>query len=310
VVLFWVTGAFGIAGLFNTSNATVLTAVEATAQPEGKANDFLVALKDGKASGMYDTLSDDFKATLKSRGINNATDMQNLVTKKLNELTGQVNGHLNYSFTFYRGIRYSDSSVEDDFTGSYESGGNSTSVQVVIKLKDGKIFFVDATEPVILAAIGAGKDSSGGDAQSGVISNNLSPVAEDFMKGLTTFDVNKIWDNLADSYKTELTAKGVTKDTMSQIFDQVKVGNASKAANSTTISYDGYAYLETINFPNGITVHDFMSILSIGDTPIQPRYSIVLDTNQKIIRLGNDSAQDPIFNAILGRSGQGQGQGQ
>ncbi|MBN9389260.1 MAG: hypothetical protein J0I20_14625 [Chloroflexi bacterium] len=308
LVVFWLTGAFGLAGLFGNSNSPVLTAVEPTAQPEGKANDFLVALKDGKASGMYDALSDDYKNTLKSRGIKNATDMQNLVTKKLNEITGQPNGHLTYSFTFYQGVRYNDGSVENDFTGSYETAGNRTSVQVVMKLKDGKIFFVDATDPVILAAIGTGKDASGGDAQLGVVSNNRSPVAEDFMKGLTTFDVNKIWDNLADSYKTELTNRGVTKDTMSKVFDQVKTINASKTKNSVTYTYDGYAYLDTINFPNGITVNEFVSILSISDAPTQPRYSIVLDANQKIIRLGNDSAQDPIFTNILGRNSQGQGQ--
>jgi hypothetical protein len=310
VVVFWLTGAFGIAGLFSTSNATVLTPVEATTQPEGKANDFLVALKDGKASGMYDALSDDYKATLKSRGIKNATDMQNAVTKKLNDMTGQVNGHLTYTFTFYQGVRYNDGSVEDDFSGAFQAAGNRTSVTVIMKLKDSKIFFINTDEPVILAAMGTGKDTSGGDAQLGVVSNNRSPVAEDFMKGLTTFDVNKIWDNLADSYKTQLTNRGVTKDTMSKVFDQVKTINASKAKNAVTYTYDGYAYLDTINFPNGITVNEFVSILSISDAPTQPRYSIVLDSNQKIIRLGNDSAQDPIFTNILGRNSQGQGQGQ
>lgn len=310
VVVFWITGAFGLGSLFSTSNATVLTPVEATAQPEGKANDFLVALKDGKASGMYDGLSDEYKATLKSRGIKNATDMQNLVTKKLNDMTGQVNGHLNYTFTFYQGVRYNDGSVENDFTGSYEIGGNRTNVTVIMKLKDSKINAINTDEPVILAAMGTGKDTSGGDAQLGVVSNNRSPVAEDFMKGLTTFDVDKIWNNLADSYKTQLTNRGVTKDTMSKVFDQVKTLNASKTKNATTITYDGYAYLDTINFPNGITVNEFISVLSISDSPSQPRYSIVLDSNQKIIRLGNDSAQDPIFNEILGRNSQGQGQGQ
>jgi len=305
VALFWLTGAFGLASFFTTSNATVITPVESTAQPEGKANDFLVAVKDGRASGMYNALSDAYKATLKSRGINNATDMQNLVTKKLNETTGKQNGHLNYTFTFAGGARFSDGSVENDFSGSVDNNGTRTSVTVIIKMKEGKIFEIRTDEPVILAALGTGKDSSGGDAQLGVVSNNLSPVAEDFMKGLTTFDVDKIWNSLADTYKTQLTAKGVTKDTISKIFDQVKTGNSSKTKNSTTISYDGYAYLDTINFPNGITVHEFISVLSVGDAPSQPRYSIVLDSTQKIIRLGNDSAQDPIFNAILGRS-QGQ----
>lgn len=305
VALFWITGVFGLANLFTTTNATVITPVENTTQPEGKANDFLVALKDGRASGMYDALSDSYKATLKSRSIANATDMQNLVTKKLNEMTGKQNGHLDYTFTFAGGARFSDGSVENDFSGSVDNNGTRTSVTVIMKLKDGKIFEIRTDEPVIQAALGTGKDTSGSDAQLGVVSNNLSPVAEDFMKGLTTFDADKIWNSLADSYQAQLTAKGVTKDSISKIFDQVKTGNSSNTKNSTTISYDGYAYLDTINFPNGITVHEFISVLSVGDSPSQPRYSIVLDTSQKIIRLGNDSAQDPIFNAILGRS-QGQ----
>lgn len=308
IAIFWLTGGFGLGSLFGSSNTTVLTPVEATAQPEGKANDFLVALKDGKATGMYDSLSDDYKTTLKGRGINNATDMQNLITKKLNEMTGQVGGHLTYTFTFYQGVRYSDGSTENDFTGSYGTGGNHTNTTVIMKLKDGKVTTINTDEPVILAAMGAGKDSSGSNAQLGVVSNNLSPVAEDFMKGLTTFDVNKIWDNLADTYKSQLSDRGVTKDTMTQVFEQVKTINASKTKNSNTYTYDGYAYLDTINFPNGITVHEFVSVLSISDTPTQPRYSIVLDANQKIIRLGNDSAQDPIFTSILGRNSQGQGQ--
>lgn len=306
VALFWFTGAFGLAGLLAPSNATVITPVENTPNPEGKANDFLVALKDGRASDMYNTLSDSYKATLKSRGIATATDMQNLVTKKLNEMTGKPGGHLNYTFTFAGGARFSDGSVENDFSGAVDNNGNRTSVTVILKLKDSKIFEIRTDDPVIQAALGTGKDSSGGDAQLGVVSNNLSPVAEDFMKGLTTFDTDKIWNTLADTYKSQLTAKGVTKDTISKLFDQVKTANTSKTKNSTTISYDGYAYLDTINFPNGITVHEFISVLSIGDAPSQPRYSIVLDSTQKIIRLGNDSAQDPIFNAILGRS-QGQG---
>jgi hypothetical protein len=92
---------------------------------------------------------------------------------------------------------------------------------VILKLKDGKVIDVRTDEPVILAAFNPTKDTSGGDAQLGVVSNNRSPVAEDFMKGLTTFDVDKIWNSLSDTYKTQLQAKGVTRDTMSKIFDQV-----------------------------------------------------------------------------------------
>jgi len=304
VALLFSTSVFGLASA-SSSSATVIKAIENTPEPEGKANDFLVAVKDAKADVIYSLLSDSYKTTLKQRGISDAKTMQALVNKKLQDITGQANGRLNYTFTFYSGVRFSDGSVENQFAGTEEFQGNRTTMTVILKLKDSKVVDVRTDEPVILAAFNPTKDTSGGDAQLGVVSNNRSPVAEDFMKGLTTFDVDKIWNSLADTYKTQLTAKGVSRDSISKIFDQVKTGNAATGKNSTTITYDGYAYLDTINFPNGITVHEFISVLSISDNPSQPRYSIVMDSTNKIIRLGNDSAQDPIFTAILGR-GQGQ----
>lgn len=298
--LLYSTSFFGL-GNASGASATVIKAVEQTPEPEGKANDFLVAVKDAKADVIYGLLSDSYKTTLKQRGISDAKTMQDLINKKLQDITGTANGRLNYTFTFYSGVRFSDGSVENQFAGSEEFQGTRNSMTVIMKLKDGKVSDVRTDEPVLLAAFNPTKDTSGGDAQLGVVSNNRSPVAEDFMKGLTTFDADKIWNSLADSYKTQLQAKGVTKDTMSKIFDQVKTGNAATGKNKTTVTYDGYAYLDTINFPNGITVHEFISVLSISDNPSQPGYSIVMDSTNKIIRLGNDRAQDPIFTAILGR---------
>jgi hypothetical protein len=301
VYMLYATSIFGLAGPSNSANATVITAVENATEPDGKSNEFLVALKDANAGTMYNTLNDDYHKLLKQRGITDAKAMQDQVNKKLQELTGQANGRVKYTFTFAGGARYSDGSAENDFSGTTETKGQRASVTVIIKLKDSKITDIRTDEPVILAALGTNKDASGGDAQLGVVGSNRSPVAEDFMKGLTTFDVDKIWNSLADSYKDQLTAKGVTRDTMAKIFDQIKTGNASTAKNSTVITYDGYAYLDTINFPNGITVNEFISVLSVGDNPRQPGYSIVMDTNSKIIRLGNDREEDPIFTAILGR---------
>jgi hypothetical protein len=302
IYILYATSIFGLAGPSNSANATVITAVENTTEPDGKSNEFLVALKDANAGTMYNSLNDDYHKLLKQRGITDARAMQDQINKKLQELTGQANGRVKYTFTFAGGARFSDGSVENDFSGTTETQGQRASVTVIIKLKDSKISDVRTDEPVILAALGTNKDASGGDAQLGVVGNNRSPVAEDFMKGLTTFDVDKIWNSLADSYKAQLTAKGVNRDTMAQIFDQIKSDNASTGKGSTVVSYDGYAYLNTINFPNGISVNQFISILSVGDNPRQPAYSIVLDNTNKIIRLGNDQAQDPIFGAILGRS--------
>lgn len=298
VALLYSTNIFGLANSSGAS-ATVLKAIENTAEPEGKANEFLVAVKDAKADVMYGLLADSYKSTLKQRGITDAKTMQDLVNKKLQDITGQPTGRLNYSFTFYSGVRFSDGSVENRFAGTEEFKGTRNSMTVILKFKDGKVTDVQTDEPVLLAAFSPTKDASGSDAQLGVVSNNRSPVAEDFMKGLTTFDVEKIWNALSDTYKTQLQAKGVTRETMSKIFDQVKTGNASKAKNSTIITYDGYAYLDTINFPNGITVHEFISVLSVSDNPRQPRYSIVMDSTNKIIRLGNDSAEDPILPPFL-----------
>lgn len=304
LALLYSTNVFGLVGPSGAS-ATVITPVENTASPDGKSTEFLVAVKDARADVMYGLLSDSYKKILKERGISTAKTMQDLVSKKIQDITGQPNGKITYTFTFYGGTRFSDGSVDNQFAGTTEFQGNRTSVTVIIKLKDSKITDVRTDEPVILAAFNPTKDTSGGDAQLGVVSNNRSPVAEDFMKGLTTFDADKIWGTLADSYKTELTAKGVTRDSMAKVFDQIKRDNASKAKNVTIVTYDGYTYLDTINFPNGITVNEFISVLSLSDNPSQPRYSIVMDSTNKIIRLGNDSAQDQIFAFILGR-GQGQ----
>ncbi len=298
------TSLFGLANP-SSAKATVIQAVANTPQPEAKSTEFLLAVKDGKGDAMYNLLSDSYKKILKERGINDAKAMQVLVSKKLQDITGQQDTRLNYTFTYSGGARFSDDSVENDFSSTVENKGTRTIVTVILKLKDSKITDVRTDEPVILAAFNPNKDVSGGDAQLGVVSNNRSPVAEDFIKGLTTFDADKIWNTLSDTYKAELTTKSVSRDSMSKIFDQVKTGNAAKTKNRSIITYDGYAYLETINFPNGITVHEFISVLSISDNPSQPRYSIVMDSTNKIIRLGNDSAQDPIFASLLGRS-QGQ----
>jgi hypothetical protein len=300
------TSAFGMLSNSSGASATVIKAIENTPEPDGKSSQFLGGLKDGKADVMYNLLSEDYKSSLKSKGITSAAIMQDVVNQKLLELTGQKDGRLKYSFIFAQGVRFSDGSVRNGFSGTVDNKGTRTSVTVILRLKDGKVVQVETDEPVLLAAFETNKNSTGKDAQLGVVSNNRSPVAEDFMKGLTTFDVEKIWDALSDTYKTQLTAKGVTRDSMAKIFDQVKTGNAATGKNSTIITYDGYAYLNTINFPNGITVHEFISVLSVSDNPRQPGYSIVMDSTNKIIRLGNDRAEDPIFTAILGRS-QGQG---
>ncbi len=302
VFVLYTTSIFGLVGPSSSASATVITAVESTTEPDGKSNEFLVALKDANAGTMYNTLNDDYRKLLKQRGITDSKAMQNQVDKKLQELTGQASGRVKYTFTFAGGARFSDGSVENDFSGTTENKGQRASVTVIIKLKDSKITDIRTDEPVILAALGTNKDASGGDAQLGVIGNNRSPVAEDFMKGLTTFDVDKLWNSLADSYKEQLTAKGVTHDTMAKLFNQIKSDNKSTAKSSTVVSYDGYAYVDTINFPNGITVQEFISVLSVGDNSSQPGYNLVMDTNNKIIRLGNDRAVDPIFNALLGRN--------
>jgi hypothetical protein len=304
ITLLFSTSFFGFA---NPSGArpTVIKQVEYTPEPESKSSELLAGLKDGKAGVMYSLLSEDYRKILNQQGITSGAVMQELVDKKLQELTGKKDGRINYSFIYAQGIRFSDGSVRNGFSGTAEISGNRRSVTVILMLKDGKITQVESDEPVLVAAFETNKTTEGKDAQLGVVNNNRSPVAEDFMKGLTTFDVDKIWNSLSDTYKEQLKTKGVTRDSMAKLFNQIKTDNSSKSKNNPTITYDGYAYLNTINFPNGITVHEFISVLSVADDPRQPRYSIVMDSTNKIIRLGNDSAQDPIFTAILGR-GQGQ----
>jgi hypothetical protein len=93
---------------------------------------------------------------------------------------------------------------------------------------------------------------------------------------------------------------------MAKFFDeQVKKYNAGETAkNGQKIGYDGFVYFRTINFPNGISSHAYGSILSVGDNPLEPNYTLVLDANNKIIRIGTVSPADPILSALLKRNSQ------
>ena len=99
------TSLFGLANP-SSAKATVIQAVANTPQPEAKSTEFLLAVKDGKGDAMYNLLSDSYKKILKERGINDAKAMQVLVSKKLQDITGQQDTRLNYTFTYSGGARF------------------------------------------------------------------------------------------------------------------------------------------------------------------------------------------------------------
>jgi hypothetical protein len=298
------TNFFGLAG--SGSSDGVVRPTERTMNPDGKSTEFLNSLRDVNADKMYEMLSPDFKTLLAERGITNAGVMKTLMEEKLEEITSQKGGRLNYRFSFSIGTKYSDGSVEDVYDGQISSGSVRSNVQFAFKVKDGKVLDVQSTEPVTIAALGINRGESKAAAQIGAVSNNRSANAEKFMVGLTTYDAEKIWETLADSYKEYLTANGVTRDAMAKFFDeQIKKYNADQTGkNGQKIGYDGFVYYRTINFPNGVSSHAYGSILSIGDNPLEPNYTLVLDSTNKIIRIGTVSPADPILSALLKRNSQ------
>ncbi len=309
IVLLYSTDAFGLTnGTFLKSNNTsaVITPLERKNEPDSKSTEFLNALKDAKASVMFNLLSADYRSLLKQRGITDANVMQNLMNQKLEEVTKQKNGRLTYRFTYVIGTRYNDGSVDDHYSGTLEARSARANVEFVFKVNKGQIIDIQTTEPVTIAALGTNKADSQDAAQVGALTNNRSGTAESFMIGLTTFDADKIWESLADSYKEQLQTRNINRDSIAKLFTQIKTDNQSGKTNGSVINYDGYLYYQTINFPNGVSVNNFIAILSVQDNPREPGYNIVLDANNKIIRLGNDRAVDPIFSALLGRSQNGQ----
>ncbi len=304
-VMLYVTDIFGLANgtfLGGGGDNAVVTPTERKQEPEGKSTEFLNALKGAKAGDMYAALSDDYKKLLKQRGVDSSKVMQDLIEDKLTDITKEKGARLNYKFTYIIGTRYSDGSADDNFTGTLESKTARRAVEFVMKVKNGKITDIQTTDPVTLAALGTNKVESKEAAQLGVFADNRSANAELFMAGLTTFDAAKVWEALSDSYREQLTAKGLTQDSMKKLFDEVKAENDKGGANNAALTYNGYAYVQTINFPNGVSVNVFVSSMSLRDNAIEPGYNIVLDKSNKIIKLGNDRAEDPIFSAILGRS--------
>lgn len=305
-VAIWGFNLFGIAdGTFLSSNTTVVKPTERTLEPDGKSVEFLNALKDGNATKIYDTFSNDLKNKLKENGVTSAGVMQTILNDQLEQATNKKNTKLNYQFSFVIGTKYSDGSVEDGFTAQI-NGSSRNNLQYIFRIKGGKIQALDSSDPIVIALLGTNKTDDKANAQVGAMTNNRNPNAEKFMVGLTTYNADQMWDVIADGYKEELKARGVTRDTIAKFFDvQIKKYNENQPAKGgQKVGYDGFVYFRTINFPNGITSHTYSSILSIGDNPLQPGYTLILDKENKIIKIGTEGPADPILSGLLGRKQQ------
>lgn len=310
--LLYATNIFGLTTgnfLGAGNNSGIVRPLEAKPEPDGQSGEFLNALKGANAGSIYNLLSPDYRSLLKQRGISDAKVMQSLMNEKLEEITSQKDGKVSYpSIQFLRGTRYSDGSAQDIYLGTLQSKTTRLQTEYIFGLKNGKITDLQTNDPVAVAALGVNKGESKESAQVGIRNTNKSSTAEKFMVGLTTFDAEKIWESLSDTFKEELKGRGVTKETIVKIFDdQIKTPNAAAGANGSRIGYDGYLYLSTTNFPNGVSANYYTAILSLGATLLEPNYTVVLDSSNKIMRLNSISPEDPIMSALLGK-GRGAGQ--
>jgi hypothetical protein len=291
------------------SSSAIATPTEQKTSPDGQSNDFLNALADAKAGDMYNLLSDDYKNLLKQRSIGDSNAMQTRMNDKLEQMTEQKNGRLKYKFAYQGGLRYSDGSSADQFGANVDYNGTRTTQQYIMKIANGKITDVQTDDPVLIAALGGDRAGGTSSVQLGSYSRNSSTIAEKFLAGLTVFDVDKVWDSLADSYKEQLKANNITKDSMGQIFAQIKAQNAqaqSKGAKSGggVIKYAGFVFQQSVTFPNGTSLNSFESVVTVGDNVAQIGYNIFLDSSGKITGWGNFNGQDPILSELFGRNQQ------
>lgn len=304
IVAIWGFNLFGIAdGTFMSSNQTVVKPMERTAEPDGKSVEFLNALKDANATKLYDTLGDDYKKTLAERGVSSAGAMQTILTAQIEQATSKKNSKLNYQFSYLGGIKYSDGSIQNAFGGEISGASARNNLEYVFKLKSGKILQVETTDPLVIAILGANKTAGKEDAQVGAISNNRSSTTESFMVGLTTFDADKIWETFSEAYKLELKSRNVTRESMATAFTKLA---AQLKEQGQKVGYEGFVYNNSINFPNGITSHNYISIFSVNDKPNEFSYLLVVDKDNKIIKIGYGGPSDPLLESLLRRGQQGQ----
>ncbi len=303
-VLLYFTDVLGLTtgnflGLGNGSG--IATATKQQAEPDGRSTAFLTALKEGKANDLYDTLSDDFKASIKKRGVANAAQAQDFMNKRIQELAPNSATKLKYQFIHIVNIGFSDGSTNDEFNGTTDTINGKSQFGFQFTIKNGKIIDILSNEPITVSTLALDKSEAKDKPQPGVITRNMSSTAEQFMIGLTTFDADKVWNSLADSYKEQLGQQKISKDSMAKIFNEIKTINAEGAKTGQTFKYGGFAHAENINFPNGTSLDNFESVLSVNANATQPGYHIFLDANNKIIGIGSFNAEDRILAALLGR---------
>jgi len=311
-VMLYFTDVLGLADgnfLGMSSGSAIATPTEQKTSPDGQSQEFLNALAGAKAADLYKDLSDDYKKLLKQRNIADANAMQTLMNDKLEQMTDQKNGRLSYKFTFQGGLRYSDGSSADQFIGNVDYNGTRTTQQYILKLTNGKISDAQTDDPVLIAALGQDRSGGTGSVQLGSYSRNSSTIAEKFLAGLTVFDIDKVWDSLADSYKEQLKTSNITKDSMGQVFAQIKAQNAQAQSGgakggSGVIKYAGFVFQQSVTFPNGTSLNSFESVVTVGDNVAQIGYNIFLDNTGKITGWGNFNGQDPILSELFGRNSQ------
>jgi hypothetical protein len=121
----------------------------------------------------------------------------------------------------------------------------------------------------------SGGGSSANAAQAAV---PLSPAAEDFIKGQTTFDAGLMWGSFSDSFKQQLSSRGTTQQSLQQQLDARKKAGAK---------VDGVQRGGGVMTPDGSRV--FLYVLTMeapnSQGPAETHYVLTVDQTDKIVNV-------------------------
>ena len=121
-----------------------------------------------------------------------------------------------------------------------------------------------------------GFGSSSASAAQGAVP--LSPAAENFIKGQTTFDAGLMWSSFSDSFKQQLSSRGTTQQSLQQQLDArkkagAKVDDVQRGGGVQTP--DGsrvFLYVLTMEAPN-------------NQGPAETHYVLTVDQTDKIVNV-------------------------
>ncbi len=269
-------------------------------KPRPSSTLVLRGLSQFSAKDIWLALSDDYKNALTAEGYSQA-GMDKAIKDTLKELDAisERPTYLRFDLTQVGATRDTGTPVELYNVGIKINGRESQTTMVIKFDARDKVSDIIAQDPIVAAAFRKTK-SSASLPQSGTDLLSPSFVAERLMIGLTSFDPQKLWASLSDTYQKQLQAKNINPTSMNAAFQKIK-DDARK--DNAKLSYVGYSFVNGKSYPAGNAESTYTSTLQYGDRAGQFEYLIVLDTNNKIQAI---TTTDPILNQLLGRQTQQQ----